>query len=119
GLGAVSTAIYDLSGGMMGDRIVKLILHCGKELLSDGTFYIVVGATLGIDVRDFLVESSLASPDVPDTLQLFLEIIFAEKILRFPQPFVIHHIAFNDEFFQHSICPNAEHSCFLGIYSIS
>ena len=36
---------------------------------------------------------------VPDTLQLFLEIILAKKVLRLPQPCVIHHIAFDDELF--------------------
>ena len=99
GLGAVGTPIYDLGGGMMGDRIVEFILHRGEKLLCDGAFHIVVGAALGIDVRDFLVKSSLAGPDVPDTLQLFLEIILAEKVLRLAQPCVIHHIAFDDELF--------------------
>src|SRR5699024_3467213 len=93
------SAIYDLGGGMMGDRIVELVLHRGEKLLCDRAFHIVVGAALGIDVRDFLVESSLAGSDVPDTLQLFLEIILAEKVLRLPQPCVIHHIAFDDELF--------------------
>ena len=55
---------------MMGGRMVKLGLHRGEKLLCDGTFHIVVNAAQGIDVRDFLVESSLAGPDVPDTLQL-------------------------------------------------
>ncbi len=99
GFGAVGTAVYDLSGGMMGDCIVELVLHRGEKLLCDGAFHIVVGAALGIDVRDFLVKSSLAGPDVPDTLQLFLEIILAEKVLRLTQPCVIHHIAFDDELF--------------------
>ena len=84
GLGTVGTAIYDLGGGMMGDRIVELILHRCEKLLCDGAFHIVVSAALGIDVRDFLVEPSLAGPDVPDTLQLFLEIILAEKVCYFP-----------------------------------
>ena len=44
-----------------------------QKLLCDGAFHIVVGAALGIDVRDFLVEPSLADSDVPDTLQLFLK----------------------------------------------
>ena len=65
GLGAVGTAVYDLGGGMMGDRIVELILHRCEKLLCDGAFHIVVGAALGIDVRDLLVEPSLAGPDVP------------------------------------------------------
>lgn len=103
----------------MGDRIVKLILHRGEKLLCDRAFHIVVGAAPGIDVCDFLVKSSLAGPDVPDTLQLFLEIIFAEKVLRLPQPHVIHHIAFNDEVFQHPVRPNAEHRRFFGVYPIS
>lgn len=103
---------------MMGDRIVELILHRGEKLLCDGAFHIVVGAALGIDVRDFLVESSLAGPDVPDTLQLFLEIILAEKVLRLPQPCVIHHIAFDDELFQHPVRPNAEHGRLFGVHTI-
>ena len=73
---------------MMGERIVELVVHRGEKLLCDGTFHIVVGAALGIDVRDFLVEPSLARPDVSDTLQLFLEIILAEKVLWLPQPCV-------------------------------
>ena len=44
GLGAVGTAIYDLSSGMMGDRIMELVLHRGEKLLCDGAFHIVVGA---------------------------------------------------------------------------
>ena len=103
---------------MMGDRIVELILHRGEKLLCDGAFHIIVGAALRIDVRDFLVESSLAGPDVPDTLQLFLEIIFAEKVLRLPQPCVIHHITFDDELFQHPVRPNAEHSRLFGVHTI-
>ena len=83
----------------MGDCIMELVLHRGEKLLCDGAFHIVVGAALGIDVRDFLVEPSLAGSDVPDTLQLFLEIILAKKALWLPQPCVIHHIAFDDELF--------------------
>ena len=103
----------------MGDRIVELILHRGEKLLCNRAFHIVVGAALGIDVRDFLVKSSLAGPDVPDTLQLFLEIILAEKVLRLPQPCVIHHIAFDDELFQHPVCPNAEHGRLFGVHPVS
>ena len=103
---------------MMGDRIMELVLHRGEKLLCDGAFHIVVGAALGIDVRDFLVKSSLAGPDVPDALQLFLKIILAEKVLRLSQPCVIHHITFDDELFQHPVCPNAEHSRLFGVYPI-
>ena len=102
----------------MGDRIVELVLHRGEKLLCDGAFHIVVGAALGIDVCDFLVESSLTCPDVPDTLQLFLEIILAEKVLRLPQPCVIHHIALDDELFQHPVRPNAEHGRLFGVHTI-
>ena len=35
---AVGTAIYDLSSGMMGDRIMELVLHRGEKLLCDGAF---------------------------------------------------------------------------------
>ena len=102
----------------MGDRIVELVLHRGEKLLCDGAFHIVVGAALGIDVRNFLVEPSLAGPDVPDTLHLFLKIILAKKVLRLSQPCVIHHITFDDELFQHPIRPNAEHGRLFGVHTI-
>ena len=61
---------------------------------------------------------SLAGPDVLDALQLFLEIILAEKVLRLSQPCVIHHIAFDDELFQHPVRPNAEHGRLFGVHTI-
>ena len=69
--------IYDFSGSMVGHGKMEFILYCGEKFLCDGTFYIVVGAALCVNVCDFLEKPSLAGPDVPDTLQLIFKIVTA------------------------------------------
>ena len=47
---------------------MQLVLHGGVKFSGDGGLGIVVGAALGVNVGDFLVEAAFAGPDFTDAL---------------------------------------------------
>ena len=81
---------------LAGDCPVQLVLHGGEELLGHRRVRAVIHRQ-GVDVRDLLVKSPFAGPNLPDALQQFVEVILSEDLLALFQPFVIQYEALDDE----------------------
>ena len=69
---------------MVCDCIMEFALHCCKKFFRNWAVNIIVSTTLGVNVRNLLIEAAFAGTDITNTLQLLLKIIFAEKVFRFP-----------------------------------
>ena len=86
------------------DRPVELVLHHRKKP-SGGLGCQFVVDRLGLDVCDLLVEFALAAPDLPNALELLLEVLLAEDRAIVLQPLVIHREALDCEGFEDAGSP--------------
>ena len=77
---------------------VQLVLYRGEKLPGSGGILVIVHGC-SINVGDFLIESPLAEPNLPNLFEQPLKVIFTEKGTVL-QTFAIQHIPLNGKFFE-------------------
>ena len=87
------------------DRVMQLVYYSGKEYFGHFTARIIISCS-GINIRNLLIDVTLAAPNIPDALQQFSEIAVPSLL----QPLIIHGKSFLDIFVKPLGCPLVE-SC--------
>lgn len=72
---------------------MQFVLHFGEKGLGRGYVLVVIQAG-GVDVSDFLVETSLAEANLTDFFEQALEVVLAQETAVF-HTLAIQHIAFD------------------------
>ena len=88
------------AAGLAVDRPVHFILHGGEELLGQGRGIGRVVHAGGINIENLLVEAGepLGGANVPDALQLLVEVILLAFAGRILEPLVVHGEALDEVF---------------------
>ena len=88
-LAFVSAVINDLCDSLIGDRIMKFVLHGRVKALGDIGGFVVVDTALGKNIGDLLPDPALACTDRANSFELFPEVVLAEGGVTLFEPVII------------------------------
>ena len=103
----IGTIIDNLCRSLLSDSIVHHILHHLEEQTCLFRIPVVIGTTFTIDVCYLLIVTTFAEANLSYAVKQVIKVVRSKDILPL-QSFIIQHKSFDNQFLQHSRCPNAE-----------